>query len=116
MDINKEFEKLAEEFEKEWHDGHEPQGEHDHYEEEEVDEKFEKEARSYIDAKKKEKEKKDHEKKYGREPFAFSGKKRRHSAHLMAGEESEIDEGAMYSIKNTKTGQKYSVIKFKDDK
>ena len=40
MDINKEFEKLAEEFEKEWHDGHEPQGEHDHYEEEEIEEAF----------------------------------------------------------------------------
>ena len=37
MDINKEFEKLVEEFEKEWHDGHEPQGEHDHYEEDDVE-------------------------------------------------------------------------------
>jgi len=34
MDINKEFEKLAEEFEKEWHDGHEPQGIDDQYVEE----------------------------------------------------------------------------------
>ena len=43
MDINKEFEKLAEEFEKEWHDGHEPQGIDDQYveemEDEELDEK-----------------------------------------------------------------------------
>ena len=34
MDINKEFEKLAEKFEKEWHDGHEPQGIDDQYVEE----------------------------------------------------------------------------------
>ena len=34
MDINKEFEKLAEEFEKEWHYGHEPQGIDDQYVEE----------------------------------------------------------------------------------
>ena len=47
MDINKEFEKLVEEFEKEWHDGHEPQGIDDQYVEEmedgeevEIDEKF----------------------------------------------------------------------------
>ena len=47
MDINKEFENLAEEFEKEWHDGHEPQGIDDQYVEEmedgeevEIDEKF----------------------------------------------------------------------------
>ena len=43
MDINKEFEKLAEEFDKEWHDGHEPQGIDDQYveemEDEELDEK-----------------------------------------------------------------------------
>ena len=33
------IEKLFQEFvEKEWHDGHEPQGGHDHYEEEEVEE------------------------------------------------------------------------------
>ena len=30
-------------------------------------------------------------------------------------EESELDEG-LYSIKNTKTGQRYSVSKYKDDK
>ena len=45
MDINKEFEKLVEEFEKEWHDGHEPQGIDDQYVEEmedgeEVEEAF----------------------------------------------------------------------------
>ena len=38
--------------EKEWHDGHEPQGGHDHYDEEEVEEKFEKEASSYFKKKK----------------------------------------------------------------
>ena len=38
MDINKEFENLAEEFEKEWHDGHEPQGIDDQYVEEMEDE------------------------------------------------------------------------------
>ena len=38
MDINKEFEKLVEEFEKEWHDGHEPQGIDDQYVEEMEDE------------------------------------------------------------------------------
>ena len=31
-------------------------------------------------------------------------------------EEAEINEGAMYSIKNTKTGQTYSISKYKDDK
>jgi len=35
MDIEKLFKEFVE---KEWHDGHEPQGGHDHYEEEEVDE------------------------------------------------------------------------------
>ena len=37
MDINKEFAKLAEEIEKEWHDGHEPQGIDDQYVEEVLD-------------------------------------------------------------------------------
>jgi hypothetical protein len=37
MDIEKLFKEFVE---KEWHDGHEPQGEHDHYEEEEVEEKI----------------------------------------------------------------------------
>ena len=45
--------------EKDWHDGHEPQGGHDHYDEEEdLDEKFEKEASTYRDKQKKSKEKK----------------------------------------------------------
>ena len=37
MDIEKLFKEFVE---KEWHDGHEPQGEHDHYEEENLDEAF----------------------------------------------------------------------------
>ena len=46
MDIEKLFKEFVE---KEWHDGHEPQGGYDHYDEdEELDEKFEKEERSYI--------------------------------------------------------------------
>ena len=40
MDIEKLFKEFVE---KEWHDGHEPQGGYDHYEEdEEIEEKFEK--------------------------------------------------------------------------
>ena len=35
MDIEKLFKEFVE---KEWHDGHEPQGGHDHHEEEEVEE------------------------------------------------------------------------------
>jgi hypothetical protein len=57
MDINKEFEKLAEEFEKEWHDGHEPQGIDDQYVEEmedgeeiELDEVLKSKDKSVIDA------------------------------------------------------------------
>ena len=49
MDINKEFEKLAEEFEKEWHDGHEPQGIDDQYVEEMEDgEEIEEASKSDI--------------------------------------------------------------------
>ena len=53
------------------------------------------EARSYIDAKKKEKEKKDYKKKYGREPFSFSGKhmSRKHSMGIAAEFDPELDEG-----------------------
>ena len=93
MDIEKLFKEFVE---KEWHDGHEPQGGYDHYDEdEELDEKFEKEARSYIDRKKKEKEKKDYKKKYGREPFSFSGKhmSRKHSMGIAAEFDPELDEG-----------------------
>ena len=57
MDINKEFEKLVEEFEKEWHDGHEPQGIDDQYVEEmedgeeiELDEVLKSKDKSVIDA------------------------------------------------------------------
>ena len=39
MDIEKLFKEFVE---KEWHDGHEPQGGHDHYEEEEVEENLKK--------------------------------------------------------------------------
>ena len=49
MDINKEFEKLAEEFEKEWHDGHESQGIDDQYVEEMEDgEEIEEASKSDI--------------------------------------------------------------------
>ena len=49
MDINKEFEKLVEEFEKEWHDGHEPQGIDDQYVEEMEDgEEIEEASKSAI--------------------------------------------------------------------
>ena len=68
MDINKEFEKLVE--------------------------KFEKEASSYIDSKKKEKEKKNYKKKHGRDKFAFAGKSmdRKHSMGIAAEFDPEIDE------------------------
>ena len=64
-------------------------------EDKEIEEKFEKEARSYIDAKKKDKEKKDYKKKYGREPFSFSGKhiSRKHSMGIAAEFDPELDEG-----------------------
>ena len=92
MDIEKLFKEFVE---KEWHDGHEPQGGYDHYDEdEELDEKFEKEARSYIDRKKKEKEKKDYKKKYGREPFSFSNKhmSQKHSMGIAAEFDPELEE------------------------
>ena len=92
MDIEKLFKEFVE---KEWHDGLEPQGGYDHYDEdEELDEKFEKEARSYIDRKKKEKEKKDYKKKYGREPFSFSGKHmdRKHSMGIAAEFDPDLGE------------------------
>ena len=50
MDINKKFEELYEEYEKEWHEGHEPQGGHDHYEDIGDVEELE-EARTYLDEK-----------------------------------------------------------------
>jgi len=53
------------------------------------------EARSYIDRKKKEKEKKDYKKKYGREPFSFSNKhmSQKHSMGIAAEFVPELDEG-----------------------
>ena len=36
MDINKKFIELYEEYEKEWHEGHEPQGGYDHYDEDKI--------------------------------------------------------------------------------
>ena len=52
----------------------------------EIIEDFEKEASSYIDRKKKEKEKKDYKKKHGRDKFAFVGKSmdRKHSMGIAA--------------------------------
>ena len=50
MDINKKFIELYEEYEKEWHEGHEPQGGHDHYEDIGDVEELE-EARTYLDEK-----------------------------------------------------------------
>ena len=110
MDIEKLFKEFVE---KEWHDGHEPQGGYDHYDEdEELDEKFEKEARSYIDRKKKEKEKKDYKKKYGREPFSFSNKhmSQKHSMGIAAEFDPELEEDkedeAYGGTKKWKKGQK----------
>ena len=51
MDIEKLFKEFVE---KEWHDGHEPQGEHDHYDEDEEVE----EARTYLDREDERKKKK----------------------------------------------------------
>ena len=83
MDINKEFEKLVEEFEKEWHDGHEPQGIDDQYVEEMEDEEVE-EARTFIDRKYKKKKK-------GLVPQSQK-KKRWGSSGYGKGEEVEEDE------------------------
>ena len=82
MDIEKLFKEFVE---KEWHDGHEPQGGHDHYEEEEVEEKFEKEASSYF------------KKKKGKDEKAFGiSKKKSNVRHGGSGyRDEEIDESQM---------------------
>ena len=181
MDINKKFEELYEEYEKEWHEGHEPQGGHDHYEDigdvEELeeartylDEKFagwiafynkqkleikpkkgeidslydakqaaikhfkvpkskqgllaikpaQEEARSYIDAKKKEKEKKDYKKKYGREPFSFSGKhmSQKHSMGLAAEFDPKVDESKQdaFVVRYTGKDRKRYAVPYKSQK
>ena len=181
MDINKKFEELYEEYEKEWHEGHEPQGGHDHYEDigdvEELeeartylDEKFagwiafynkqkleikpkkgeidslydakqaaikhfkvpkskqgllaikpaQEEARSYIDAKKKEKEKNDYKKKYGREPFSFSGKhmSRKHSMGLAAEFDPKVDESKQdaFVVRYTGKDRKRYAVPYKSQK
>ena len=98
MDINKEFEKLAEEFEKERHDGHEPQGIDDQYVEEMEDEEVE-EARTYIDRKYEKKKK-------GLVPQSQK-KKRWGSGGYGKGEEVEEDEEdeAYGGTKKWKKGQ-----------
>ena len=181
MDINKKFIELYEEYEKEWHEGHEPQGGHDHYEDigdvEELeeartylDEKFagwiafynkqkleikpkkgeidslydakqaaikhfkvpkskqgllaikpaQEEARSYIDAKKKEKEKKDYKKKYGREPVSFSGKhmSRKHSMGLAAEFDPKVDESKQdaFVVRYTGKDRKRYAVPYKSQK
>ena len=181
MDINKKFEELYEEYEKEWHEGHEPQGGHDHYEDigdvEELeeartylDEKFagwiafynkqkleikpkkgeidslydakqaaikhfkvpkskqgllaikpaQEEARSYIDAKKKEKEKKDYKKKYGREPFSFSGKhmSQKHSMGIAAEFDPKVDESKQdaFVVRYTGKDRKRYAVPYKSQK
>ena len=87
MDINKEFEKLVEEFEKEWHDGHEPQGIDDQYVEEMEDEEVE-ESRAYKNRQDDDEKKK--KKKGGITPM--SQKKIRWGASGYGSEEAEIDE------------------------
>ena len=181
MDINKKFIELYEEYEKEWHEGHEPQGGHDHYEDigdvEELeeartylDEKFagwiafynkqkleikpkkgeidslydakqaaikhfkvpkskqgllaikpaQEEARSYIDAKKKEKEKKDYKKKYGREPFSFSGKhmSQKHSMGIAAEFDPKVDESKQdaFVVRYTGKDRKRYAVPYKSQK
>ena len=130
MDINKKFEELYEEYEKEWHEGHEPQGGHDHYEDigdvEELEEartyldEKQEEARSYIDAKKKEKEKKDYKKKYGREPFSFSGKhmSRKHSMGLAAEFDPKVDESKQdaFVVRYTGKDRKRYAVPYKSQK
>ena len=98
MDINKEFEKLVEEFEKEWHDGHEPQGIDDQYVEEMEDEEVE-EARTFIDRKYEKKKK-------GLVPQSQK-KKRWGSGGYGKGEEVEEDEEdeAYGGTKKWKKGQ-----------
>jgi len=93
MDIEKLFKEFVE---KEWHDGHEPQGEHDHYDEDEEVE----EARTYIDRKYEKKKK-------GITPQSQK-KKRWGSGGYGKGEEveeSEEDE-AYGGTKKWKKGQK----------
>ena len=87
MDINKEFEKLAEEFEKEWHDGHEPQGIDDQYVEEMEDGEVE-ESRAYLNRKDDDEKEK---KRKGLTPMSQK-KKRWGSGGYGKGEETEIDE------------------------
>ena len=56
--------------------------------------KFSKEASSYIDRKKREKEKKDYKKKHGRDKFAFAGKSmdRKHSMGIAAEFDPKVNE------------------------
>ena len=56
--------------------------------------KFSKEASTYIDRKKKEKEKKDYKKKHGRDKFAFAGKSmdRKHSMGIAAEFDPKVNE------------------------
>jgi len=91
MDINKEFEKLAEEFEKEWHDGHEPQGIDDQYVEEMEDKEVE-EARAY-------KNKQDDDEKKKKKPFAFGGKKKSRHGSSGYGKGEEVDRHAKVMAK-----------------
>ena len=100
MDINKEFEKLVEEFEKEWHDGHEPQGIDDQYVEEMEDEEVE-EARTYLD--RKDDDEKDKKKK-GITPMSQK-KKRWGSSGYGKGEEVEDEDEAYGGTKKWKKGQ-----------
>ena len=107
MDINKAFEEF---IEKEWHDGHEPQGIDDQYveemeDEEEVDEKLVpkikfKHKSQYLKPKKKDKKSTS---KTADQPFAFGisrkggfgaggGYGKRGGAPIMMGDETEIDE------------------------
>ena len=93
MDIEKLFKEFVE---KEWHDGHEPQGGYDHYDEDEEVE----EARTYLD-------RKDEKKKKGFTPQSQK-KKRWGSGGYGKGEEveeSEEDE-AYGGTKKWKKGQK----------
>ena len=81
MDIQKAFEEFVE---KEWHDGHEPQGIDDQYVEEVLDDEEVEEARTYLD-------RKDEKKKKGLTPMSQK-KKRWGSGGYGKGEEAEIDE------------------------
>ena len=87
---------------------------------EEFAEGVEKEARSYIDAKKKEKEKKDYKKKYGREPFSFSGKhmSRKHSMGLAAEFDPKVDESKQdaFVVRYTGKDRKRYAVPYKSQK